>query len=107
MSGFELPVLIAAGSAAASAAKPYCKKLAEKIQEFVLKRAEKEVDERVFRKGEKAEFESGLRDLAGLLESVVSNPAVDDPSVRDMLDGLGKSIKVAADAKYTEDAKMR
>ena len=98
MSGFELPVLIAAGSAAA----PFCQKLAKKIKKYLLKRAEKEVDERVFRKGEKAEFESGLRDLAGLLESVVSNPAVDDPSVRDMLDGLGKSIKVAADAKYTE-----
>ena len=39
------------------------------------------------------------------VESVVSNPAVDDPSVRDMLDGLGKSIKVAADAKYTEGRK--
>ena len=60
MSGFELPVLIAAGSAAA----PFCQKLAKKIKKYLLKRAEKEVDERVFRKGEKAEFESGLRDLA-------------------------------------------
>ena len=57
MSGvFELPVLIAAGSAAA----PYCKQLAEKVKEFVLKRAGEEVDERVFRKGEKDEFLSGL-----------------------------------------------
>ncbi|CAH0370801.1 unnamed protein product [Pelagomonas calceolata] len=100
MSGvFELPVLIAAGSAAA----PYCKKLAEKIQEFVLKRAGEEVDERVFRKGERAEFENGLEDLAVLLESVALNPAVDDQFVRNTLDGLGKSIEVAADAKYTNE----
>ena len=117
MSGFEpfIPVVACAGAKAANKAvkevtgksiAKHCKSAAKGLRNIVLRKAgekaSKEAEELLFNKQERAEFVDRLDSLETLLESVASNPAAEDESVKQELLGLQEFLERAT-ARYGEE----
>ena len=114
-----MPELFAVGACAAAKAvnkavkevtgksiAKHCKSAAKGLRNIVLRKAgekaSKEAEELLFNKQERAEFVDRLDSLETLLESVASNPAAEDDSVKQELLGLQEFLE-GATARYGEE----